>query len=81
MTVPPLFPASRLLISATDPVKVTELVPEVLTVTTLVPAVTVKIPLVTGPLKDNVAVMVVASTSPIDKPLLCKFKSVCSVAA
>ena len=72
------MPASRLLISATVPVKVTELVPEPATPTPVVPAPTVRVPETT----DRVAVTLPppASTSPMLRPVPSSVKLTCSVA-
>ena len=79
MAVALRLPASRLLIWVSVPVRVTLLLPEPDTPAPVVPAVTVSVPETT----ESVAVTLAppASTSPIDSPVPCRVRLVCSVAA
>ena len=74
----PLLPASRLLIWVIVPLRVTALAPELLTVTPVVPALTVKVPLTTPSVACTV--VLAASTSAMDRPVPCNVRLVCSVA-
>ncbi|CAH0356431.1 hypothetical protein AQB9606_04709 [Aquabacterium sp. CECT 9606] len=78
VSVPLKLPASRLLICAKVPLKVTVLVPDPPTVTPVVPAVAVKVPEVT--LTVAWTVPLPASTSAMLKPVPCKVRLTCSVA-
>ena len=76
------LPASKALICATLPESVTVCVPELVTMTPVVPAETARTPPYVSVVTDRVAVTVAesASTSAIDKPVPCSVRAVCSVA-
>ncbi|OIQ63013.1 hypothetical protein GALL_554520 [mine drainage metagenome] len=78
VAVPPRLPASRSLICASVPLSVTLLVPELVTVTPVVPAPTVKVPLTA--LKVACTTALPASGSAIERPVPCSVRLVCSVA-
>ena len=77
--MPLRLPASRLLIWVSVPSRVTLAVPEPVTVTPVVPAAAVRMPLVTDTVARTAAAP--ASTSAIDSPVPCSVSATCSVAA
>ena len=77
-TVPSSRPSSSWLIWSRVPARMTLLVPELVMATPVVPGLTVSTPSVTA--KVSLMMPPAASTSLIRKPVLCRARSVCSVA-